>query len=580
MCTGSCLRRVNVLSRCSSSSPSLNSPGADWRPILVVEVLSPTAALWVRLGDVRAAHLRQASLAPDEAADLQLILGRLPPPWRDMVTAPHPRRSEWLALPLSQDSALPLFTGPDPMSGVPGLWELWPSGRLHQLPSTAMLPLGPGRPASVALRPKDRSAWDRADLDYLASQVLLPPSERRPVLEPWLLGLWPVMQLDPAVWGISPSSRDPVSLAAMSVRDARRHLSHTLLLDSQRSDAGYVRGYTEAQAAWPRVWRVAPVDAVAAPLDQCGLEGLEARWLQSATEEPDAASPPDQVDWVPPWLDLRRQAPQRPSRADRAAARELADVAPPALRPGFAAVWRRLDDSTLHRPFRITCWQILHGCLGCKAFLAHVRRRAPPYRMPDRAMISCDAPGCAAAGALETLTHTFLTCPAVVPAIDWLLATWELLAQSVVPRCARVLVADDLLGWANRPRDPGTLRLWTRLRVAVLGAIWQVRCSRDALPGESFARRAVRLAVQHLLGAIRRDWSRTQGDLRMADAGAFCVDWWRGFDVAMSVEDFVAQWAQPPLLCRVVGSPPAPGAADQRQLELRLSLEAPAALPP
>jgi hypothetical protein len=558
-----------------------NAPDPAWLPVSPAEVTTPAARSWLRLGDVRAAHTQQASLAPDEAGDLALILGRLPQPWRSAVTDPLPQRSEWLALPGATVSPLPLLWGPDPLSGVLGLWELWPSGRLHPLPGPQAVPVGPSRPACVVLRPKDRGAWERADLAFAAAQALLPASARQQPLEPWLVGVWSTMQLDPAVWGITLPSGSSVSMEDICVRDARRLLSHSLLLDSQGSQAGYVRGYAEAQAAWPRAWRLAPLGAADAAPELCGLDGLEARWEQSASRAAHPAGSPERVGWTPPWLALQHRPPPRPSRAERAAARELADVAPPQLRPGYAQVWRRLVDPTLHRPSRITCWHILHGSLGCKAFLAHVRRQASPHQpAPERSSVACDAPGCAGAGVLETLTHAFLTCPEVVPVIDWLTATWEALAQCRVPRSSRVLLADDLEAWPARPGAPGAVRLWTRLRVAVLGAIWRVRCSRDEHRGESFARRAVRLGVQQLLAAIQRDWSRTQGDLRMADGGAFCVDWWRGFDVSQSVSDFEAQWAQPPLLCRVEGEVPAVAGVDQRRLVLMLGLGHPVPLPP
>ena len=561
-----------------------NSPGPEWQPVRPLDMSAASSKQWVRLADVRSAHLQRAQLSAAEAADLDCILGLLPPPWRAAVTDPAPVHSPWSSVPPLPDIGLPVFHGPDPVSGELRLWELWPGGRLHCLPpGTAQAP-GPVRPATVTLRPKDRTAWSRADHAYASAQQLLPTSDRRPLLEPWLVGIWPELPLDPAVWGIRPPSGLPVSLLDMTVRDARRQLSHRLHSSHQGSAAGFVRGYQEAQAAWPKAWRIAPPGAPAPPPDLRGLEGLEERWRQSASVDPDLPGPPDAVDRVPHWLDLQRASVPRPSREERAAERELADVGPVPLRPGFNAVWKRLDDPTLHRPFRITCWKVLHGCLGCKAFLHHVHRRAddrPNAPPAPQEVLACDAPGCFAAGTLETITHAFLDCPEVAPVIDWLLATWAQLSGSAVPRCPRVLLADDLDAWPGHPADPATLRLWTRLRVAVLGAVWRVRCARDEGPGVSFARRVVSLALQHLLGAIRRDWSRTQGDVRLADAGAFCVDWWRGFDVELAVNDFVAQWARPAIFCRVVGAPPlAAGAADHRQLELLVGPGLPVPLPP
>ena len=67
----------------------------------------------------------------------------------------------------------------------------------------------------------------------------------------------------------------------------------------------------------------------------------------------------------------------------------------------------------------------------------------------------------------------------------------------MTPRLASVLLADDLSSWPHAPHDPGALKMWTRLRVTTLGAIWQTRCARaDGRASESsFARQAVSLAV-------------------------------------------------------------------------------------
>ena len=241
-----------------------------------------------------------------------------------------------------------------------------------------------------------------------------------------------------------------------------------------------------------------------------------------------------------------------------------------ALRPDFPEVWKRLRDPTLHRPFRITCWRMLHARLGCNAFLYHVRKSGSPL---------CSHPACAAAGDVETLTHAFLLCPAVRPVIDWMLGTWHRLAGVKLPRAPELILADDPShGWpvgAGRP----AFRLWTRLRGATLGAIWQARCSRGTYQA-SFARHAVTLAVDSLLQAIRRDWRRTQEDPRLLDNGAFCNDWWRGFDARLKVGDFERQWALPPIFCGLEGARPPAGADDHRRLEMKLGRDRPLARPP
>ena len=71
----------------------------------------------------------------------------------------------------------------------------------------------------------------------------------------------------------------------------------------------------------------------------------------------------------------------------------------------------------------------------------------------------------------------------MVPVVDWLLDTWRALSGQAPPRTARVLLTDDLEGWPGRPVGVGAVRSWTRLRVAVLGAVWRVRFDRQGHHG-------------------------------------------------------------------------------------------------
>lgn len=558
-----------------------NAPTPGQEPLYPSSMGTDVARQWLHLQDVRVAALARDSLPPPVQADLALVLAWLPGPWRVVVCSATLPVPAWSALAPDAVRGCALFAGPDPISGVMQFWELWPSGRLHPLPEDVPHPHGPGRPAFVALRPKDPTAWTRADYTFHAQQQLLPPSQRQPLLEPWHVGVWGELELDPTVWGLRLPHGPAVSLLELQVRHARQHIAHQLRLSEQHTQSGAIVGYREGHAAWPRAWRMVlanplPAGVPPIPLEHQGLEGLEARWRQSAAQ-PARPGPLEVVDWSPPWLDLASLRPPRAHPRERAQAAIQAFPAHPVLRLGFRDVWQRLLDPTLHRPFRLTCWRMLHGCLGCKAFLLHVRGRQAAQPLSDGC---CEAADCLHMAPLETLTHAFLECPTASPAIDWLLATWQQLTGVVVPRSACVLLADDLEAWADHPLDAATLRLWTRLRVAVIGAMWHVRCSRQAEAG-SFARRAIRLALHHLLGAVQRDWARTQGDLRHMDAGGFCVDWWRGVDMVLTVDAFEKQWAQPPLLCRVLGQRPLlPGSADARRLELLLSLGHPVPLPP
>src|SRR4029079_16390480 len=139
----------------------------------------------------------------------------------------------------------------------------------------------------------------------------------------------------------------------------------------------------------------------------------------------------------------------------------------------------------------------------------------------------------------RSLTHAFLDCPEVAPVVDWLRETWHRLTGVPVPRTAQVMLADDVRGWPLAPSDADAYRMWTRLRVATLGAIWRVRCARDEEQSSAaFAHKAVSMAVDSLVTAIQRDWRRTQEDVRTIDAGACCTDWWRGLDGLTKVSTF------------------------------------------
>jgi hypothetical protein len=158
-----------------------------------------------------------------------------------------------------------------------------------------------------------------------------------------------------------------------------------------------------------------------------------------------------------------------------------------------------------------------------------------------------------AGGAIETLSHAFMDCPVVQPAVTWLCDVWKALSGEEPPRDAAVLIADDHRVWA--PADKDTARLWTRLRVAFMGSLWATRCNshRAMADGTPFATRVAAATVAALTSAIKRDWRRAQEDVRTSVGPDFCQEWFRGRDPTLEPEDFIASWATPPYLCDVVG---------------------------
>ena len=321
-----------------------------------------------------------------------------------------------------------------------------------------------------------------------------------------------------------------ICLLNMSVRTVRR------LLAGRLASTRDIPGLAQAGAARPATWPASgtphapPTSTTATTPDSLlrslGLPGLEERWRRPLTQDSDLDHwPATETDIIPPWLDLNRPSTSAaPSlRAARSAARgsvlptlQTNQHMPPAQaqaqahgarrrrrrtahgagagaaattdntsKTDYARVWLRLSDSTLHRPFRITAWSILHGSIGCNAFMFHILRQGRNSNVQDD-MRLCRSPDCTAAGHPEDITHAFLSCPDILPAIDWLLNAWAALAglDRPPPKSAALLLADDINAWPEdiRPTGPA-YRLWTRLRVNVLGAIWRVRCARGEAGG-------------------------------------------------------------------------------------------------
>jgi len=531
---------------------------------------SDLAATWTRLRDLRAAHLHSGALTPSELADLHSITASLPDPWRAAVTDVEDASSDWYVV--SPAGCCPLvLEGPEEGAGSGGrhgrrLWHLLPTGRLAPLSQPFAAPAGtPRRPALVVYR--DKPPWAYTRVDHTAQAAARASgTDISPPSEPHLAGIWDEMHLDPTVWGIGDHS-----LLDIRVRNARQHLVRTAGSD--------VLGVAQHGAVWPRVWarlgfqppdpNEIPLTPPAPPGD--GLFAEQDKWTRAATRpvEGDVDNPED-VDRVPAFLDLGRQRPPRQPVWERVQERLQHQTQQPgaaALDPLFRDVWTRLCDPTLHRPHRLTCWRILHACLGCNAFLCYARGgRGASATSPF-----CSAATCAGRDVVETLTHAFIDCPEVAPVVRWLCDTWRELAGTEPPCMPLVLLCDDPRAW---PAAPGrqAFQLWTRLRVATLGSIWRLRCARARPDGDtrSLAHRAVKDAIRTVVDAIRRDWARTQSDVRYDDEGDLDRDWWSAVDVSLDPRRFKAMWATPAILCNV--SPAG--------LTVRLSEQGPVPIPP
>jgi hypothetical protein len=121
--------------------------------------------------------------------------------------------------------------------------------------------------------------------------------------------------------------------------------------------------------------------------------------------------------------------------------------------------------------------------------------------------VCCSASCCVAQ--LETLSHTFMGCPVVRPAVAWLGGLWSRVVAGVqLPLDARVLLAGDHTVWDPGGGDAGRA-LWTHLRLLFCRAVWHLRCHRVAT-GKVFTAAAV------VGRAIRLEWLRVVAALTRA----------------------------------------------------------------
>lgn len=146
-------------------------------------------------------------------------------------------------------------------------------------------------------------------------------------------------------------------------------------------------------------------------------------------------------------------------------------------------------------------YRLMHAALPCAAMEAFKRNR-------DQRAAAC--PHCPALGGhqrrpLETYTHMFLACPVYRPAVQWLADLWQHLSGVQPPVEAAVIIADQHDAWATAPVGEQR-RLWTALRLVLLHAIWEARCSRDA--GRQTARAVVLAAIGGLQEEMRVQFTR------------------------------------------------------------------------
>lgn len=232
-------------------------------------------------------------------------------------------------------------------------------------------------------------------------------------------------------------------------------------------------------------------------------------------------------------------------------------------------MWAQLWAAPLPVTSRTVAWRVLHGALMVGALRLRVSQGGQhPMLAADACCAACRAAG--RGDHLETLSHAFLDCPDVAPALEWLLGVAGYLFDELVPRDPLVILGAADWVWAPRAGGRPVTNLWSILRIAYLGAVWTVRCAVRALhPG---ARCICDQVVRTLAQGVQRDWLRTLRDVRQDYGGVVPSVWFRGPAPELTTEAFQALW---PNLGPWYRTPPGDGVVD-----VLLSLDWPGAAPP
>lgn len=201
---------------------------------------------------------------------------------------------------------------------------------------------------------------------------------------------------------------------------------------------------------------------------------------------------------------------------------------PPWLKAYAALRSKRLDKLTRHFG-----WRLLHGSVRCGAAAV----AWCPARTVDelQAAVCCPHPACAAAvpvhggrcvPCLADFSHVFLHCPAVRPAVQWLVGLWARIApeDEVVPLDARVILLGDGTVWAPRG-GPAAEELWLHLRLLFCRAVWShAGRSGVGVAGDRAAAAVVATAASLIARSIRLDWLRVAASLPGASVlPSWCV---------------------------------------------------------
>ena len=516
------------------------------------------------------------------------LLPALPEPWRQALQTYPPPASEWECALVPSGTVggvlRPVYVARRTAAAGDVHWVL-DTGRMVQMLPDGRPPIGQGALTLDALQwqPAHVISLPAIDQRLTTAQWMdqrLPPQDRpeRPQ-EAWLVGPWAHVWLDSEVWGF-PRAQLPVPLTCFSVKLARGRLTAAAWAASRRQRATGGAPYSQGLGVYPKLWGKRPWQPPPGQepeWDNDGINALERRWAEeyAAVQARDqqqrdllaGGRPPGEHDAADMRADMQLvnppPRPKRPSPEEREAvraARQAAARAPrrrvrrqphpdpapapapqPAPAPGqgravkAVSVWTRIRALPLPHFHRTVAWRVEHGVLMVRALRLRLLRAA----RPDTAKVvhgCCKA--CLAAGRgrhLETLTHTFITCPAIAPALNWLRAVVQALLGEAPPLDPLVLIADAPWRWWLAEDA-----LWGALRVAYLGSVWHLRESESQHPGPAAVIDELVATVRH---SITRDASRIDGvELGGAGGPPIPAVWFRGPEPKLDQEEFDALW--------------------------------------
>lgn len=565
------------------------------------------------VGGVHAARASSSPAPPGGAlalqSELQRVIAALPEAWRTQRPAGQP---EWWVMDGSDGGPAMCLRHAGGTSAVAFVVE--PSRRLCRQGEVAWPPPHPHRRCLVVAVAPPRLCSGLQQQPHGQPQQAGQLQQRQPQ-EQGQRGQPEVLYLVGALDGgpLTPAYMDPTMWAVAQQPVLASTARGRALAHVQQQAAGAGVGFTYGLALRPAVWRDGQRD---------GLGEMQRRWAASVEpslsgrrrgrEETESAGM-DEMLRATAWM--RRSQP-RLSPAQRAEGRQQqSEASQQGQQPGasrsvwwerlesvlqpegsarsraargsqgsagaaatasaeqsalvWAAVWRRARRTPAPREHRFVAWQVLHGCLPCAAWEAHVAAQPGPSAGGCASAAVCHAPACAAAGCPETLSHVFLECPGAAAVAAWVSQLWGAMVQGPGPPCTpQVFLADDSAVWDP---GPGQLRvLWGLIRMAFLFFVWSARCGCRARAADIQPARVAARIVAYLRVRMQQDFARMHDQ-----SGAFAAlsGQWMPARQPLAAEVVRARWCHNDVLASQAGEGASPA------FVVRLSTAGPVPLP-